>query len=91
MSRFRVFTTPPALSVPLNSAFKAYLINMNGLCPTLCPLLSEGTDPVKLDKIKLLRDLANRWKLDTIHLTKTHDQNPVTLGPRSGTLCPPPQ
>jgi hypothetical protein len=48
---------------------------------TLCPPLSEGTDPVKLDKIKLLRDLANRWKLDAIHLTKTHDQNPVALGP----------
>jgi hypothetical protein len=81
MSKSRVFTTPPALSVPLNLAFKAYLINTNGLHPTLCPLLSEGTNPVKLDKIKLLRDLPNRWKLDAIHLTETHDQNPVTLGP----------
>jgi hypothetical protein len=36
-----------------------------------------STDPVKLNKIKLLRDLANRWKQDAIHLTETHDQNPV--------------
>jgi hypothetical protein len=81
MSRSRVFVTPPALSVPPNSAFKAYLINTNGLCPARCPPLSEGTDPVKLNKIKLLRDLANRWRLDAIHLTETHDQNPVALGP----------
>jgi hypothetical protein len=81
MSRFRVFVTPPALSVPPNAAFKAYFINTNGLCPMKCPLLSEGTDPVKLNKIKLLRDLANWWKLDAIHLTETHDQNPVALGP----------
>jgi hypothetical protein len=81
MSRSNVFTTPLALLVPLNLAFKVYLINMNGLHLTLCPPLSEGTNPVKLDKIKLLRDGANRWKLDTIHLTKTHDQNLVALGP----------
>jgi hypothetical protein len=80
MSRFRVFVTPPALSVPPN-AFKVYLINTNRLCPMKCPPLSEGTDPVKLNKIKLLRDLTNKWKLDAIHLTETHDQNPVALGP----------
>jgi hypothetical protein len=81
MSRSRVFVTPPALSVPPNATFKAYLINTNGLRPTKCPPLSEGTDPVKLNKIKLLRDLANRWKLDAIHLTETLDQNLVALGP----------
>jgi hypothetical protein len=29
----------------------------------------------------MLRDLANRKKLDVIHITETHDQNPVALGP----------
>jgi exonuclease III len=29
----------------------------------------------------MLRDLANKKKLDAIHLTETHDQNPVALGP----------
>jgi hypothetical protein len=82
MSRSRVFVTPPALSVPPNAAFKAYIINTNGLRPTKYPPLSEGTDLVKLNKIKLLRDLANRWKLDAIHLTEMHDQNPVALSLR---------
>jgi hypothetical protein len=36
MSRSRVFVTPPALLVPPNTAFKAYLINTNGLHPTKC-------------------------------------------------------
>jgi hypothetical protein len=40
MSRSRVFVTPPALSVPPNAAFKAYLINTTGLCPTKCPPLT---------------------------------------------------
>jgi hypothetical protein len=28
----------------------------------------------------MLRDLAKRKRLDVIHITKTHDQNPVALG-----------
>jgi hypothetical protein len=39
-----------------------YLINTNRLRPTMaCPLL-EGTDLVKLDKLKLLKDIVDKWK-----------------------------
>jgi hypothetical protein len=76
-----VFTTPMALLVPLNSAFKAYLINMNGLHPTLCPPLSEGTDTVKLDKIKLLRDLANKVEAGHYPPHQNPGSNLVAQGP----------
>jgi hypothetical protein len=29
----------------------------------------------------MLRDLANKKKLDAIHIAEIHDQNPVALGP----------
>jgi hypothetical protein len=29
----------------------------------------------------MLRDLANKKKLNALHFAKTHDQNPVALGP----------
>jgi hypothetical protein len=86
MSRSKVFNPSPPLVVPPNTSFNAYVINTNGLNPTRCAPLSTGTYPVKLNKLKMLRDLANRKKLDAIHITETHDQNPVALGPlRNGT------
>jgi hypothetical protein len=39
------------------------------------------TNLVKLNKLKMLRDLANRKRLDVIHIAETHDQNPVARGP----------
>jgi hypothetical protein len=81
MSRARVFTPPPPLVIPPNTFFNAYVINTNRLNPTRCAPPSPGTNLVKLNKLKMLRDLANRKKLDAIHLTETHDQNPVALGP----------
>jgi hypothetical protein len=43
--------------------------------------LSTGTNLVKLNKLKMLRDLANRKRLNAIHFAETHNQNPVALGP----------
>jgi hypothetical protein len=81
MSRSRVFNLPPPLVVPPNISFNAYVINTNGLNPTRYAPLSTRTYPVKLNKLKMLMDLANRKKLDVIHIAETHDQNPVALGP----------
>jgi hypothetical protein len=79
--RARVFTSLLPLVIPPNTSFNAYTINTNGLNPTRCAPLSPGTNLVKLNKLKMLRDLANRKNLDAIHLTETHDQNP---GPSKG-------
>ena len=78
---------PPPLLVPANSTLNAYLINTNGLNPTRVQPLSEGTDPVKLNKIKMLRDIANRNKLDVIFITETHDKNPMSVGPLMWGFC----
>jgi hypothetical protein len=69
---------------PVNSTFNAYLINTNGLKPTKVKPLSGGSDPVKINKIKILRDLAIKWKLNSIHIAETHEDNPVALGPLAG-------
>jgi hypothetical protein len=69
---------------PLNSTFNAYLINTNGLTPTKVKSLSGGSDPVKINKIKFFRDLAIKWKLNSIHIARTHDDNLVALGPLAG-------
>jgi hypothetical protein len=50
--------------------FSAYLINTN--------------DPVKLNKLKLLKDIVVKWKLDVLNLMEIHDQNPSALGPLQG-------
>jgi hypothetical protein len=38
----------------------------------------------KFNKIKFLRDLAIKWRLNAIHIMETHDDNPVALGPLAG-------
>jgi hypothetical protein len=84
MYRNRVFNTPPPLEVPPNSTFSAYLINTNGLRPTIARPLTDGTDPVKLNKLKLLKDRVVKWKLDVLNLVETHAQNPTAPGPLQG-------
>jgi hypothetical protein len=76
-----VFKPPLPLVVPPNTSFNAYVINTNGLNPTKCAPLRTGTNHVKLNKLKMLRDLANKKKLNAIHIAEIHDQNPVALGP----------
>jgi hypothetical protein len=61
-----------------------YLINTNGLRPTKTKPPSGGSDPVKINKIKFLWDLAIKWRLNAIHITKTHNNNPVALRPLAG-------
>jgi hypothetical protein len=81
MSRSRVFKPPLPLIVPPNTSFNAYVINTNRLNPTSCAPLSTRTNPVKLNKLKMLKDLANRKKLNAICIAEIHDQNPVAMGP----------
>jgi hypothetical protein len=52
----------------------------------LTPPLSTGTNLAKLNKLKMLKDLANKKKLNAIHIAETYDQNPVAPGPLKGWL-----
>jgi hypothetical protein len=79
-----MFNTPPLLEVPPNSTFSAYLINTNGLRSTIARPLTEGTDPVKLNKLKLLKDRVVKWKSDGLNLVEMHDQNPTAPRPLQG-------
>jgi hypothetical protein len=71
MSKLNRGNTPLPLNVPLNSSFNAYLINMNRLRPTKMKPISGGSDPVKINKIKFLWDLAIKWRLNAIHIPMT--------------------
>lgn len=86
--RSRVFVPPSPLTVPANASFKAYLINTNGLKETTTPSEFEGNAPSKLNKLKVIKDLITRWKLDAVHLVETHDTNPVGKGPLQGWTAP---
>jgi hypothetical protein len=44
----------------------------------------EGLDLVKINKIKILWDLIIKWKLNSIHITETHNDNLVALGLLAG-------
>lgn len=85
----KVFIAPPPLHVPPNSHFSAYLINTNGLRPVTPLKAKYGTQPNKVNKIKVLRDLANTHKLDAVHITETHDQDPTGPGPLQDWKCTP--
>ena len=76
--------SPPPLNVPTNSTFNAYLINTNGLRPVNTKPLPEGSGPAKLNKIKLIKDLIVKWRLNAVQITETHDDNPVATGPLYG-------
>jgi hypothetical protein len=76
MSRARVFTPPLPHVIPPNTSFNAYVINTNGLNPTRCAPLSPGTNLVKLNKLKMLRDLATErsWMQSTLLKPMTRNQ-----------------